>query len=137
MSLGHSWCCALPLPVALLKFCWFSPGPGGFFQDEYLALETGARAFGIGSGSLNGDRISGLVGKTSVYSESAKAIEVTPNTPLGELRPRLAREGSVTSRPKPRPKAAAPAALILRTVRRDTWPWSEVASWSMVDMTLL
>src|SRR4051794_38983392 len=58
--LGQIWCCWLPS-----ELCWPRPGPGGFFQEVYTLLATGANAFGTGSGSLKGDRISGLVGNSS------------------------------------------------------------------------
>ena len=54
---------SLPHRVLLAE----SPGPGGFAQLLYIATSAiGASAFGIGSWSLNGDRISGLVGNTSL-----------------------------------------------------------------------
>jgi hypothetical protein len=48
------------------EFCCPSPGPGGDGQLLNFATGTGVKAFGIVSGSENGDRISGLVGKFSL-----------------------------------------------------------------------
>jgi hypothetical protein len=45
--------------------------PGGFFHRLNTDCGAGANAFGMGSASLNGLRISGLVGNTSMYTASA------------------------------------------------------------------
>ena len=44
---------------------WLS-GPGGLAHVSTTDFATGAAAFGIGSGSLNGLRINGLVGNASM-----------------------------------------------------------------------
>lgn len=58
------WCRSLLFPDS--EFCWPSPGPGGLAQPLYSDFGTGASAFGTGSTSRNGVRISGLVGNASV-----------------------------------------------------------------------
>src|SRR5215218_4046999 len=127
---GQIWCCSLPS-----EFCWPTPGPGGLAHEVNSDFGVGLIALGIGSSSLNGERISGLVGNSSVYSESANAIEVAPKTPSGEFKPLRARAGSSTRRPAPRPNAAAPAALNRRTLRRETRP--DCAGASDIFLTLL
>src|SRR3954447_21218367 len=112
MSVGQIWCFWL-----FSEFCCALRG--GSAQFFHSLAGTGFAACGIGSASLKGLRISGLVGKTSVYTESAKAIDVAPNTPSLSSRPLWARLGSSTSLPAPRPKAAAPTAPARRTFRRD------------------
>src|SRR3954453_21989246 len=96
-SVGQIWCAWLPS-----EFCWPAPGPGGLAQLFQTLGSTGLAALGIGSGALKGLRISGLVGKTSVYTESAKAIDVAPKTPSLSSRPLWARLGSSASLPAPR-----------------------------------
>ena len=115
MRPGHSWCCWLPN-----ELCCPRPGPGGCAQFLNSDCGTGASAFGTGSGSLNGDRISGLVGKSSRYRALVMVSAAAANTPLGDIRPREARYG----RPSPWATASAtpapPAAPSRRTVRRET-----------------
>src|SRR3954468_5062540 len=62
-SSDQHWCCSLP-PLALTTFCWPGPGPGVNFQLPTSV--AGRAAGGMSSASLNGWRISGLVGKASV-----------------------------------------------------------------------
>ncbi len=107
------------------EFCCPSPGPGGSDQYEKTDDAVGASAFGTFSGSVNGERISGLVGNTSVKkTASPRAVDVAAKAPLGDRRPRRAIDGTHRSRA---PMTAAPVttpAPTRRTVRRwrlESW----------------
>src|SRR5574342_144589 len=67
IALGQSWW------VHPSQSCWPTPGPGGLLHVATSAAGTGASAFGMGSGSTNGLRISGLVGNVSIYRLSPNA----------------------------------------------------------------
>ena len=60
MLVGQSWWRSLPS-----EFCWPFPGPGGLAQEEYSVRGTGRSAWGMGSSSVKGESISGLVGNFS------------------------------------------------------------------------
>ena len=60
MALVHFWWVSLRS-----EFCCPSPGPGGSAQVLNSENGTGRIAFGTGSGSVNGDMISGLTGNFS------------------------------------------------------------------------
>src|SRR5919112_2511785 len=122
MSVGQIWCVPTALPDGSMLCRSLLGGFGQLLQTDF---GTGDKAFGTGKGSLNGFRISGLVGNTSVYKASAHAMDAAPSKPFGEARPFCASDGSRIRRPAPRPKKAAPAAPALSTVRRDT-RWSPV-----------
>src|SRR5262245_25020267 len=87
--LVHSCWVALPR-----EFCRPRPGPGGLFSRATCACAVGRSAFGTSSSSLNGLRINGLVGNTSVNSSSPKAAETAENAPLADSQPLSDRYGT-------------------------------------------
>src|SRR5919198_4895951 len=68
-ELGQSWC------VPPLESCCPAPGPGLLVHVATVDAGTGASAFGIGSGSVNGLRMSGLVGYASSAGSSVHTLE--------------------------------------------------------------
>src|SRR5262245_25054825 len=115
MCLGHSWCRWLRS-----EFCCPTPGPGGSFQLANAVV--GRIAFGMFNGSVNGSRISGLVGKTSRYSLLVSAVETAANAPSAESQPLSDRYGTPKPRSPVSPAPTTPAAPTRRTERRDRPP---------------
>src|SRR3954452_8745368 len=114
MSDDHSWWRSF-----LREFCWPLPGPGGSDHPLKIDVSVGTIALGTFSLSVNGERISGLVGKTSVKNTtSPMAVDVAANAPSADSIPRLDRLGTQRSFAATAAAPVTPRAPTLRTVRR-------------------